>query len=85
MFNFHKSTKQNFSFAKLLTKTVTTQSNHIFCTMLVFVKLEILKLKTNMNYFAIKLYINAIRLTLIELAKLRMILLNTSSCFIFVS
>lgn len=44
---FHKSIKQNASLAKSPTKTVNTQSNHIFCTMLAFVKLETLKLIAN--------------------------------------
>ena len=71
---FHKSIKQNASLAKSPTKTVKTQSNHIFCTMLSFIKLETLKLKTNMNHFAIKskLYINATKAALGELTKLRM-------------
>ena len=71
---FHKSIKQNASLAKSPTRTIRTQSNHIFCTMLAFIKLEGLKLKTNLNHFAIKtkLYINATKTAIAELAKLRM-------------
>ena len=71
---FHKSIKQNASLAKSPTKTIRTQSNHIFCTMLAFIKLEALKLKTNLNHFAIKtkLYINATKSAIAELTKLRM-------------
>lgn len=71
---FHKSIKQNASLAKSPTKTIRTQSNHVFCTMLAFIKLERLKLKTNMNHFAIKtkLYINATKTAIAELTKLRM-------------
>ena len=71
---FHKSIKQNASLAKSPTKTVKTQSNHIFCSMLAFIKLETLRLKTNMNHFAIKskLYINAVKSALNELTKLRL-------------
>lgn len=70
---FHKSIKQNASLAKSPTKTIRTQSNHVFCSMLAFVKLECLRLKTNMNHFAIKtkLYINATRNAINELHKLR--------------
>lgn len=51
---FHKSVKSNLAFAKSPTKTVRTQSNHIFATLLAFVKLERLKLGVRMNHFAIK-------------------------------
>lgn len=51
---FHKSIKQNASLAKSPTKTVTTQSNHIFASMIAYCKLEFLKFKTKMNHFAIK-------------------------------
>lgn len=80
---FHKSIKQNASLAKSPTKIVKTQSNHIFCSMLAFVKLETLRLKTQMNHFAIKskLYINAVRSALDELAKLRLTLnMQTTIC-----
>ena len=42
--------------------------------MLAFIKFESLKLKTNMNHFAIKtkLYINATKSAITELTKLRM-------------
>lgn len=51
---FHKSIKQNTSLAKSPTKTVRTQSNHLFASMVAFCKLELLKIKTSMNHFAIK-------------------------------
>lgn len=43
--------------------------------MLAFIKLEALKLKTNLNHFAIKtkLYINATKTAIAELTKLRLI------------
>lgn len=51
---YHKSVKQNASLEKSPTKTVRTQSNHIFSSIIAFCKLELLKFKTNMNHFAIK-------------------------------
>ena len=51
---YHKSVKQNASFEKSPTKTITSQLNHIFCSVLSFCKLERLKIKTCTNHFAIK-------------------------------
>jgi IS4 transposase len=51
---FHKSIKQNASLAKSPTKTIRTQCNHLFAAMIAFCKLELLKIKTSMNHFAIK-------------------------------
>ena len=42
---FHKSLKHNVDLAKSPTKTVKTQSNHIFLSVLSFFKLECLKIK----------------------------------------
>lgn len=51
---FHKSIKQNASLSKSPTKTIRTQCNHLFASMISFCKLESLKVKTAMNHFAIK-------------------------------
>lgn len=51
---FHKSIKQNASLAKSPTKTIRTQCNHLFASMIAFCKLELLKIKTSMNHFAIR-------------------------------
>ena len=51
---FHKSIKQNASLSKSPTKTIQTQCNHLFASMIAFCKLELLKVKTAMNHFAIK-------------------------------
>lgn len=51
---YHKSLKSNLGFAKSPTKTVRTQSNHIFACLMAFVKLECLRLKTKLNHFAMK-------------------------------
>lgn len=51
---FHQSIKQNASLSKSPTKTVRTQSNHLFSSIIAFCKLELLKVKTALNHFAIK-------------------------------
>jgi hypothetical protein len=51
---YHKSIKQNASLAKSPTKTMQTQSNHLFAFIIAYCKLELLKVKTSMNHFAIK-------------------------------
>jgi len=51
---FHKSVKQNASLAKSPTKKVRTQCNHVFSSIISYCKLEFLKIKTNLNHFAIK-------------------------------
>lgn len=51
---YHKSIKQNAALSKSPTKKIVSQSNHIFASILGFVKLEKLKLKTGLNHYAIK-------------------------------
>ena len=51
---YHKSVKSNACFAKSPTKTVRTQSNHIFACLWAYVKLESLRLQTRLNHFAMK-------------------------------
>ena len=51
---YHKSLKSNLCLEKSPTQTVKTQSNHVFLCIYAFVKLEILKIKTKMNHFALK-------------------------------
>lgn len=60
---YHKSLKQNASLSKSPTKTVTTQSNHIFAALCAYIKLEMLKVATLTNHFALKskLYLQALR------------------------
>jgi DDE superfamily endonuclease len=60
---YHKSLKQNASLEKSPTHTVTTQSNHFFAAICAYVKLELLKLSTKLNHFALraKLYLKAIQ------------------------
>ena len=75
---YHKSLKSNASLEKSPTKTVRTQSNHVFSSIYAFVKLERLKLATKMNHFAIcsSVYLKAIRASYEELIP---ILCNTGS------
>lgn len=60
---YHKSLKQNASLSKSPTKTVTTQSNHFFASLCSYIKLEMLKVNTKINHFALKskLYLQALR------------------------
>jgi hypothetical protein len=59
---YHKSLKQNVSLAKSPTQTVTTQTNHFFAALCGFIKLERLKMGTQLNHFTLKskLYLNAL-------------------------
>ena len=70
---FHKSLKHNVDLAKSPTKTVKTQSNHIFLSVLSFFKLERLKIKHKVNHFALraKLLIKANQVAFAELQVLK--------------
>lgn len=50
----HKSLKSNLAFSRSPTKTVRTQSNHLFACLVAFVKMERLRMKTHLNHFAMK-------------------------------
>jgi hypothetical protein len=60
---YHKSLKQNASLEKSPTQTVTTQTNHFFAALCGYIKLEMLKVTTKLNHFALKskLYLQAIQ------------------------
>ena len=70
---FHKSLKSNANLAKSPTKTVRTQSNHIFMSICATFKLEKLSIKSNLNPFGVcrKLLIHASRTAYDELRKLQ--------------
>lgn len=70
---FHKSIKSNTGYSRSPAHTVRTQSNHLFLSMLAFVKLEALKLSTSKNHFALKslLSLNAMRIALRDLTILK--------------
>jgi len=61
---YHKSLKQNASLAKSPTRTVTTQTSHLFAALLAYVKLEKLKFVYKLNHFALKakVYLAALKM-----------------------
>jgi len=70
---YHKSLKQNTSLAKSPTRTVTTQTAHLFASLLAYVKLERLRLVHKMNHFALKakIYLNALTMAWKQLNELK--------------
>lgn len=70
---FHKSVKSNAGYARSPAHTVRSQSNHLFLSMLAYVKLEALRLSTSKNHFALKtlLTLNATKLAMRELNSLK--------------
>jgi hypothetical protein len=66
---YHKSLKQNNAIGKSPTRTIITQTNHLFASMLSYVKLEKYKLTFNLNHFAVrgKLYAKALKSAFEEL------------------
>jgi len=70
---FHKSLKQNAALGKAPVRRVTTQNNHIFAALYAVFKLECLKIKHNLNHFALRahLYLKAIRIAFDELQVLK--------------
>jgi hypothetical protein len=60
---YHKSLKQNTSLAKSPTRTVTTQTSHLFASLLAYIKLERLKFVYRLNHFALKskIYFSALK------------------------
>ena len=60
---YHRSLKQNASLAKSPTRTETTQTNHFVASMWAFTKLELLKVQTKKNHYALKshLYLTALQ------------------------
>lgn len=70
---YHKSIKENASLAKSPTKRVRSQANHIFASIVAFCKLEVMKVATSTNHFAIKykLLVAANIASMNELANLR--------------
>jgi IS4 transposase len=60
---YHKSLKSNLALCQSPTRTTVTQTNHVICSLWAFVKLELLRVKTTSNHFALKtkLYMAALR------------------------
>ncbi len=70
---YHKSLKQNTAIAKSPTRTTRTQCNHIFASIVAYIKLEKLKMVNEMNHFAMKskLYLSALKAAFKELTILK--------------
>ncbi|MBU1820441.1 MAG: transposase, partial [Bacteroidetes bacterium] len=70
---YHKSLKQNASLEKSPTRTLRTQTNHLFASICAYVKLERLRLASQTNHFALKgqLYLKAMQAAFAELAALK--------------
>jgi len=75
---YHKSLKQNAAIGKSPTRTVKTQSNHIFASIMAYVKLENLKFSSKLNHFAMKskIYLAANKAAFKELALIKAIALT---------
>ncbi len=71
---YHKSFKQNTCMTKSPTRTVQTQSTHVFASIVSYIKLERYKFSTKLNHFAIKnkLYLNAAKSAFKELEKIKL-------------
>ena len=71
--NTTKVLKQNAATAKSPTRTLRTQGNHIFASIMAYVKLENLKFSSKLNHFAIKskIYLAANKAAFKELAALK--------------
>ena len=70
---FHKSLKQNAALEKSPTQTVRTQTNHLFASFCGYIKLELLKISTRLNHFALKsqLYLRALQVAFEALRQLQ--------------
>jgi DDE superfamily endonuclease len=75
---FHKSLKQNVSLEKSPTHTVRTQTNHLFASFCGYIKLELLKVSTHLNHFALKstLYLHALQVAFDTLRQLHPVRLS---------
>lgn len=70
---YHKSLKSNAALAKSPTKLPHTQQNHIFASIVAFIKLESYRCATHLNHFALKakLYQGAIQAAFEQLQLLK--------------
>jgi len=70
---YHKSLKQNASLAKSPTRTVKTQTAHLFASLVAYVKLERLKFIHKLNHFALKakVYLQALKMAWLKLNDLK--------------
>ena len=70
---FHKTLKSNTGLAKSPTKTIRTQTNHIFMSIYAAFQLECLKIKHKINHFALRtrIYVQALQQAMSELKILK--------------
>jgi len=70
---YHKSLKSNVSLKKSPARAIRTQSNHVFSSIMGFIKLETMKIKTHMNHFAMirKMYFKANLAAMNELTRMK--------------
>jgi len=57
---YHKSIKSNASFSKSPTRRVVTQKSHFIASIPAFNRFELLKVRKNINHFALKNYLNIV-------------------------
>ena len=69
---YHQSLKQNTSMGKSPTKTIDTQANHFFASILAYIKLEKLTLRLGIDHFRLKaqLYLRGLKAIHYALTKL---------------
>ena len=70
---YHRSLKNNASVCASPTKTIKTQCNHIYASVMAFVKLEVIKVKKAVGQYALKskLYLKGIKTAFDELNKIK--------------
>jgi hypothetical protein len=70
---FFKSMKSNCSYSKSPTGTVRTQINHFFCSVYSVYKLEVLKMRSGFNHFALKskIYLAGLKRSFEELISIK--------------
>lgn len=75
---YHRSLKQNACVAKSPTRTPTTQTNHFVAALWTFTKLEMLKMRTRKNHYALKthLYLSALQQAFQALSQLEPVRLD---------
>ena len=63
MEDYHQSLKQNTSIGKSPTKTIDTQANHFFASIMAYIKLEKLTLRLGIGHFRLKaqLYLRGLK------------------------
>jgi Transposase DDE domain len=77
---FYESVKSNTGYSKSPAHTTRTQTNHLYLSMIAFVKLEAIKINTKKNHFVIEsiLVINAMKVSMrkLQILKQNISLLN---------